>query len=211
MNASLSGWKLAVVGIGMFGLWAQSPAPPAGSKPGAGKSAPTEQAPTEKSEPGGPKAAADGFSGLLDSLWLKVRQTMMSEESEENAQAQRTSAVAGIRAAKSPEDSLKPIWKGKSPEPPLPADQKLFEQAKASYETADYSAAISALLELQKNHRASSLRPPAQALLALCYLQTQKTAEAKKTADDFLSAFPEHPLAEQMRELKSRLEPRAAP
>jgi TolA-binding protein len=217
MNAQRSIWIPLIIGLGLTGLLARAEESPAHSKSAEPKPSLSEKpqpaaSPAAVSPAAGQTAEDSGFSGLLDDLWLKVRQTMMSEEgTEASAQDSRTTAVAGLRGARTQDHILKPIWKGKSREKPLPADLELFEQAKMSYEKADYPAAVSALLEFQKTYPASPVRPPAQVLLALSYIQSHNPVEARKTLDEFLKAFPDHALCEQVKQLQTQLAPAPPP
>jgi len=169
-----------------------APAPPAGGKsqtPAAGES-------QKKGEP--------GSSGQLDNLWNKVREMMIPEETA-NSSAPHSSTVAGVRGAKSDDATLKPIWKGQSAEPAVPPDARLYEQAKAHFAKAEYSEVVADLQEFQKLYPLSPAKPQAELLLALAYAQSNHSAEAVKTLDEFLAANPGHPLTEEVKQIKAKL------
>lgn len=171
-----------------------APASPAGSgsqtTPAAGESRQKEEA---------------GSPGLLDNLWNKVREMMIAPEEGADPSAPRSSAVAGVRGAKSDDATVKPIWKGKSAEPAVPPDVRLYEQAKAHFAKAEYAEAVADLQAFQKQYPLSPAKPQAELLLALGYARSNHSAEAVKTLDEFLAAHPGHPLAEEVKQLKAKL------
>ncbi len=189
---------LVAAGIGASEPPAKTPAPAkTPSSKSKKKPAPAAGESQQKEEAGSP--------GLLDNLWNKVREMMIAPEEAVDASAPRSSAVAGVRGAKSEDATLKPIWKGKSAEPAVPPDVRLYEQAKAHYAKAEYAEAVADLQAFQKQYPLSPAKPQAELLLALGYARSNHSAEAVKTLDEFLAANPGHPLTEEVKQLKAKL------
>jgi TolA-binding protein len=164
---------------------------------------PSKKPVTELSQ-GEENLQVSSWSGMVDSLWTKVRSVMISEDESESGDV-RYSTTAGIRGAKSKDDLLKPIWKGKRKQGYLPADLRLYNQAKADFEKKDYNSATTRLNEFHKVYKYSQLKPQAQILLALCYVKTNKQDEAIKTLDEFLKQYPKHQLTQDVKELKAKM------
>jgi TolA-binding protein len=172
------------------------------------KPTPSEDTPSTEipAKPTGTQDEPDvASSGLLDSLWTKVRSIMISDEEVSQADEPRYSATAGIRGARSMRELLKPIWKGKGKRGYLPADVRLYEKAKACYEKGEYDSALLSLTEFHKIYKYSSLRPQAQIMLALCHAKKDNKPEAIKALDEFLKTYPDHPLKPDVKQLKTQL------
>ncbi len=175
-----------------------------------GKSTASEGAP-KADLPGKQTAAPEAqdtdaaYSGLLDSLWSRVRTIMISDEEAISEDGVRYSSTAGIRGSKSKADILKPIWKGKRKDKKLPADARLYNEAKADFEKEDYKSAVAKMTEFQKVYKYSQIRPQAFLLLAISQAKDNNTQEAIKTLEEFLKEFPDHELSADAKKLKNKM------
>lgn len=143
----------------------------------------------------------NGIGGLLSRLWGKLRAVSPKVSSQES---RSSTQVAGVRGAEATETALQPYWKDdKEADPAFVQQSNAFRAAQQLADNGAYPEAAAAFSKFSNDYPDSQLKPNAQFGRALSQLSSGD-AGGNASLQQFVSDYPQHPLAEDAKQLLAK-------
>lgn len=148
-----------------------------------------EEAGKEKEIVKAPKGKGN-VEDFLASFWSKVVKIGKKEQSTV------PTSVAGLRGVEQEKGKeLRPYWKGKEKS----KDGAAMAKVESLINKKDFAAAIEELKSFGQTYPHSPLKPIALLSLAYCYIQIEKSNDARQIFEAFIKDYPDHELTADAR------------
>jgi TolA-binding protein len=143
------------------------------------------------------------FTGLFKSVWARLRSLNPSSRESANAEVVFT---AGIRGAEATDTLLKPYWKDDlTRDEEFQAELEQYSLAQLKMDRGELDSAVKSFDSFLDEFANSDLRPNALFGKSISLAGLGQTEQSLATMQQFVDENPNHPLAEDARQVMEAL------
>ena len=148
--------------------------------------------------------SAGSFEDVLREMWGRLRSMVPKMASDSHV---RRTQIAGVRGAESTGTLLKPYWKGdRTQDQDYLKELAVYHEVQQKADSGDFSGAVVGFSRFIKVYPHSRLRVNAQFGLGLAYGGVGARQKSIVALNQFIKAYPKHPLSADAREMLSALD-----